>query len=250
MNKTLLNKTSKRVAISQPTYLPWLGYLKMIQSVDVFVFLDNVQFQKQSWQSRNRIKTHLDETLWLSVPTKNHGLGTPISEVMIADKSNWQRKHINSIQTYLGKTLYCAEVQELLQSVFEQPLIYLADLNIELITSLCSKLNINTKLVRASDLNVAGSRTDLLLDILTKLNADEYLANLGSKSYLKDEHSRFDEVDIAIEYHEWSPPFYEQKGNQFIDKLAWVDAVSYMGFAPDKLLNSPTDTPTEKEVVK
>lgn len=226
----------KKVAISQPTYLPWLGYIKMIQSVDVFVFLDNVQFEKQSWQSRNRIKTNKDQPIWLTVPTQNHPLGTSLREIKIANRSNWQRKHLNSIQTYLGKTPYCNEVQSLVQTVFDHQFDYLTDLNIEIIKALCQKLQVNTQLIRASELDVSGKKTDLLLDILTTLEADEYLANLGSKSYLKEDEYRFIQAGIHLGYHNWQPPIYQQNGQVFIDKLAWIDPVSYLGFDTDKLL--------------
>ena len=61
-----------KIAIAQPTYLPWLGYFDLIDQVDAFVFLDNVQFEKQSWQQRNRIKTPTG-LQWLTVPVAFRG---------------------------------------------------------------------------------------------------------------------------------------------------------------------------------
>jgi hypothetical protein len=227
-----------KVAISQPTYLPWLGYLKMIQSVDVFVFLDNVQFEKQSWQSRNRIKNNQDQPIWLSVPIKADVLNTRLCDVEISStKFNWKKKHLNSIQTYLGKTPYLGEVLALLDLSYQQPFRYLADLNIDIITQLCKKLKINTKLVRASSLELTGHKTDLLLTILQQFKADYYLANLGSKAYLDIEADRFAGLNIELAYHQWKPPVYDQRGSEFIDRLAWVDPVAYLGFDAQRLLN-------------
>lgn len=227
-----------KVAISQPTYLPWLGYLKMIQSVDVFVFLDNVQFEKQSWQSRNRIKNNLDQPIWLSVPVKTQALNTRLCDIEIAStKFNWQKKHLNSIQTYLGKTPYLDQVLALLDLSFQQSFQYLADLNIDIISHLCQKLEINTKLIRASSMDVTGQKTDLLLTILQQLEADYYLANLGSKAYLDKEADRFAGLDIELAYHEWKHPVYDQRGHEFVGSLSWVDPVAYLGFDTQALLN-------------
>ena len=67
-----------RLAIHQPHYLPWLGYLAKWASADVFVFLDTVQYEKNGWQNRNRIKTR-DGAHWLTVPVHAR-LGAPIRE--------------------------------------------------------------------------------------------------------------------------------------------------------------------------
>jgi len=226
-----------KVAISQPTYLSWIGYFEMIQSVDSFVFLDNVQFQKQSWQSRNRIKDNQDRDLWLSVPLAAHKLEDKIFDIKIASsKFNWQRKHLNSIKTYLGKTPFLTEVLELVEASFDEGHTNLADLNIHLITRVSEKLGLTTTFYRASDLNINGFKTDLLLNLLTDLNASSYLANQGSKSYLQYEEQRFKDLDIDLRYQQWQPPIYKQRAQEFVDKLAWVDPACYLGFSQASLL--------------
>ncbi len=86
-----------RIAISQPSYLPWLGYFDLIDQVDTFVVLDTVQFEKQSWQQRNRIKTSAG-LMWLTVPVVFRGLlGQKILEVEVRDAEFW-RKHLRGIE--------------------------------------------------------------------------------------------------------------------------------------------------------
>jgi len=86
-----------KIAISQPTYLPWLGYFDLIDQVDVFVLLDSVQFEKQSWQQRNRIKTPTG-LQWLTVPVEFRGrLGQRIMEVIIRDDPDLPKKHLRAI---------------------------------------------------------------------------------------------------------------------------------------------------------
>lgn len=225
------------VAISQPTYLPWLGYFKMIESVDAFVFLDNVQFEKRSWQCRNRIKDNQDQSHWLTVPIAAHDFKEKIFDITIAsDDKKWQRKHLNSIKMHLGKTPHFEEVIEVIERSFKKKFTNLSDFNIDLIQQVSANLGLTTKFYRASELNVYGKRTDLLLDILNKLNAKTYLSNLGSKDYLQFEEQRFQELGIELIYQKWQPPAYQQRGGAFVDKLAWVDPVSYLGFSPAVLL--------------
>ncbi|MEN3158825.1 WbqC family protein [Alkalimonas sp. NCh-2] len=225
-----------KIAISQPTYLPWLGYFQQIAQVDCFVFLDNVQFEKQSWQSRNRIKDHQDNVIWLSVPVARHALDAPIMDIALANQRiNWQRKHLNSVKTYLAKTPYLAEVVELIEPVFNTPYDRLADLNIALIRSVCRRLGLETPLLKASELGVSGQKADLLLAILQQLNADSYLANQGSRVYLEQERARFAAQGIQLCYQNWEHPMYHQKGQQFISHLAWLDAICYLGFDAHRL---------------
>ncbi len=225
-----------KIAISQPTYLCWLGYLQQIAQVDCFVFLDNVQFEKQSWQSRNRIKDQRDHIIWLSVPVSSHSLDAKVSEIELAkQRANWHRKHLTSIKTCLAKTPYLNPVLALLEEVFSEPFTNLADLNIELTLTVCRKLGITTPFLRASELNVQGSKADLLLEIIKKLNASSYYANQGSKSYLELEKDKFLDNGVTIKYQDWQHPIYKQCGNDFISHLAWPDAICYQGFDAKKL---------------
>lgn len=225
-----------KIAISQPTYLCWLGYLQQIAQVDCFVFLDNVQFEKQSWQSRNRLKDQQDQTIWLSVPVSSHKLDATVSEILIAaQRSNWHRKHLTSIRTCLAKTPYLHPVLELLDECLSKPFTHLVDLNIDLTLAICRKLGITTSFVRASELNVQGNKADLLLKIIKKLGANSYYANQGSKIYLEAERGKFLDYGISLKYQEWQHPIYSQCGKNFISHLAWPDAICYQGFDAKKL---------------
>ncbi|MDX1677257.1 WbqC family protein [Arsukibacterium sp.] len=220
-----------KIAISQPTYLSWLGYFEQIAKSDYFVFLDTVQYERQSWQSRNRIKDQHDIVHWLSVPVANQPLETAVADIQIAlQKGNWQRKHLNAIRTYLAKTPFLPDVLALLETVYQQQHTKLADLNIALITAVCQALGIGTTLLRASELGVTGTKADLLLQIIQQLKGTCYFANQGSRTYLEQEQSRFLQQGVSIVYQHWQHPQYQQKGEQFISHLAWPDAVAYLGF--------------------
>jgi hypothetical protein len=85
-----MDKDKIIVAIHQPQYLPWLGYFDKIDKADKFVFLDTVQFKKNEWQNRNKIRT-VHGCQWLTVPTL-YRFPERICEVKINNSVRWQHK--------------------------------------------------------------------------------------------------------------------------------------------------------------
>ena len=225
-----------RIAITQPTYLPWLGYFEQMARADCFVFLDTVQFAHQTWQSRNRIRDREGKILWLTVPIASHHLGDPIHDIRIADQPrNWQRKHLNSVRTHLGGTPHLDSVMDILEGALNEKHDRLVDLNIDLIDRTRQALGIQTRLLRASELQAEGSRADLLLNICQELDCEHFLANVGSRSYLHKEESRFHQAGITIDYQCWKHPEYPQRGEGFIVNLSWVDPVCHLGWEREAL---------------
>lgn len=225
------------VAISQPTYLSWLGYFEQISRADCFVFLDNVQFERASWQSRNRIKSADGNFFWLSVPVKKQPRETLVKDIEVSlSQPDWFKSHLVSIQKSLAKTDYVNDVIALLEPIYQEQYQYLADLNIDIIQQVSKKLGLKTQFLRASDLEVTGKKDELLLNILQTLGAQRYLANAGSFCYLDECQQRFLDKGIHIQYQQWQSPRYTQKYGDFIENLAWVDAVAYLGFDTHKLM--------------
>ncbi|MGB3608034.1 MAG: WbqC family protein [Psychroserpens sp.] len=212
-----------KVSISQPTLFPWIGYFNMIKQCDVFVFLDNVKFKKQTWHMRNRLKSGslANETeVWVRIPTKLPRTHTMIKDVFIDNNQNWKQKHLDCFQYNYGKTY---EDVGFLKELFETDWDKIADFNIEFITKCCQYLNINTTLVRASELDVKGKKSHLVLDICKQLNAKNLLANLGSENYLESDKDIFDKEQIEISYHNYEPVRYNQKGDTFFENLSVLD---------------------------
>ncbi len=212
-----------KVSISQPTLFPWIGYFNMIKNSDVFVFLDNVKFQKQSWQMRNRLKTRsrIDPSeIWIRIPTNLSKTDTVIKDVLIDNSQDWGQKHIDYFRTNYGK-----KYKEItfLEKLYEQDWEKIADFNIEFITQCCQYLEISTKLVRASELGVQGKKSHLVLDICKKLKATELMPNEGSKIYLEKDKEIFEKENIKISYHRFEHPTYKQKGDKFLENLSVLD---------------------------
>jgi len=215
-----------KIAIAQPTYLPWMGYFDGMDQVDCFVILDSVQFEKHSWQQRNRIKTPIG-LQWLTVPVVSRGrLGQRIQDVEIP-AGDFARKHLRAIELNYRRApyfdIYFPRLLELLRIEGER--LPLVDLNLRLIEWFCQLLGIQTRLVRSSDLEESGRRCELLVNLCRRLNADSYLSALGSAGYLLDELDRFSEAGIQVTFQHYEHPRYEQLFPPFCPYASVLDIV-------------------------
>ncbi len=211
-----------KVSIHQPAYLPWLGYLSRIAESDVFVFLDTVQFEKNSFTNRNRIKTSTGP-IWLTVPVLQQGhLAKALTGIEIDSKQDWRKKHLKSIELSYRKSTEFSARFPMLQGLFESRTQSLADLCFGQLEFWLSELNISTRLVRASDLPVTGHKSDLVLALCKYLDATEYISGPMGRGYLNEED--FDRAHIRLSYQEYHHPTYPQLYGEFIPAMGVVDA--------------------------
>ena len=212
----------KTASIMQPTYLPWLGYFDLTNRSDIFVFLDTVQLDKRSWQQRNRIKTPNSEIM-LTVPVFTKGqFNQEIRDVQIDVSQRFQKKHFNSIQlNYKNSKYYKLYIGEL-EEIFFSKISRLANLNIKLIKWLSSKIGIKTKFISSSELDVSGSKTELLINICMKINANHYLSPIGTKGYI-EKNNLFTNSGIQLSYQDYQHPTYNQLFGDFIPYLSVID---------------------------
>jgi len=211
------------VSIIQPALFPWLGYFDIIKKSDIFVFFDNVKFEKRNWQMRNKIKvlTQNDESwIWINIPTKDVSQNTLIKDTLIDNTKDWKTKHLHMFHSHYGKDV--DNIQFVLD-MYKKNWDKICDFNVEFISKCCNFLEIDTEVVKASNLDVEGKRSKLLLEICKKLGATEYLSGPTAKAYLENDKSIFDKEKIKISYHDYSHPIYKQKGKQFIEKLSILD---------------------------
>lgn len=217
----------KTVAIMQPTYLPWLGYLAMIEKVDLFVFLDNVQFSHRSWQQRNRIKTDKGE-MWLTLPVKQKGcFDQKINQVMCIDLVKNSESQLKSFFHYYKKAINYKEFYEEFANCIKIACIdskgFLSDFNIRIIRFLCDYVGINKEFISTSELAVSGQKDELLANVCEYLGAQTYLSAPGSKVYIESSEA-FLKRNIEIIYHEYDHPIYPQLYGEFLPGLCSIDA--------------------------
>lgn len=206
-----------------------MGYFDLIDQVDLFVILDNVQFVKQSWQQRNRIRT--DKGLqWLSVPVAFRGrLGQLVQDVEIRDP-DFARSHIRAIELAYSRapsfSQYFPSLRERLETLRKGLLL---DLNLGLINWAFEILNIRTPVVKASALGVHGKRTGLLASICEVVGATEYFSPLGSAEYLLAEQDVLRSRGLDIWFQNYQHPEYRQVFTPFEPFASVIDLVFNIG---------------------
>jgi hypothetical protein len=219
-----------RIAVHQPHYLPWLGYFDKMLKADAFCYLDNVQYKKNEWQNRNRIKTDRGWQ-WLTVPV-HYRFPQKICEVCIDNTAKWKHKHLQALKTYYGKAPYFSRTFQLFERVLAQKWQSLSELNIELAEQLRQCLGLGHKTTaRASHLNLSEDPTERLIDICLALGGDTYLSGPDGLAYMNAE--RFRQRGLRIEVQAFEHPVYLQRFGEFISHLSVLDLLCNCG--PDSL---------------
>ncbi|RPJ79539.1 MAG: hypothetical protein EHM20_01090 [Alphaproteobacteria bacterium] len=217
------------VSIHQPNFLPWSGYFYKIAQSDVFVLLDNVQYSKNSFINRNKIKTPQGKNLWLTVPLKSNGLSEIlIKDVVIANQIEWKKKHLHTLEMSYKRASFFNQLYSDIEKVYnESQWVDLCFFNVKLINLIIDKLNLNTQLLIASHLNVEGKSTQLLVNIVRKLNGKVYLSGYGGSKY--QEEDLFEKNDIKLQYYNFTHPVYPQLWGEFTSGLSIVDLLFNCG---------------------
>ena len=217
------------VAIHQPHYLPWLGYLAKWAAADVFVFLDTVQFEKNGWQNRNRIKTQAGAA-WLTVPV-HAPLGTPIAEVRVDARQPWRRRHLRTIEAAYAGAPWLAHFRDGLASLYGRDWATLAPLAVASAVWLGEAFGIGTPTRLASELPApaAGDPTGRLVGLCQAVGADTYLAGRDGVAYL--DLAQFEAAGIRVRVQAYEPPSYPQRHGPFVGGLSSLDLLLNAGAA-------------------
>lgn len=214
------------VAVHQPQYLPWLGYFEKIDRADVFVLLDTVQYKKNEWQNRNKIKT-TQGWQWLTVPVL-YKFPEKIYEVRINNNTNWQDKHRKSLQTSYSKAHYFDSVNQALEKVFSVDWKYITNLNVFVVKELAKLLGITTPIHVASELPEFPDFPDERLIAITKhFNASTYLAGAGGQGYMDVE--KFKDAGIDVQFQGYVHPVYPQLYGEFEPFMSVLDLLCNCG---------------------
>jgi hypothetical protein len=211
-----------RLSAHQPAYLPWLGYFDKIARVDVFVFLDTVQFEKNSFINRNQIKTP-QGPLWLTIPVKTKGhMSGSLRTTMIDDSQPWRSKHLKSIEMNYRKAPRFEECFPKFRDLLNMPESNLATLCLHQLRFWLDELGINgTRIVRSSELPITSTKSDFVLDLCRYFGARQYLSGALGRDYLVD--ADFSKAGIAVEYQRFKCSVYPQLWGEFAPNLGVLD---------------------------
>ncbi len=219
------------VAAHQPNYLPWIGFFEKMARADCFVIVDHVQFERQNFQNRNRIKL-ADGVRWLTVPVRRGRQADRICDKEIVAgatiHTDWQRRSWLTLANAYGAAPYFSTYAEELRAVYERPWQLLVELNIGLI-ELCRRwLGITTPTVRTSTLGVTDARTKMIAQFCKQVGGDTYLSGSGgSTKYLDIDLLKSE--GIAVLWQKFVHPKYPQLHGPFVSHLSVIDLVFNCG---------------------
>lgn len=223
------------VAVHQPQYFPWLGYFDKILQADIFVLLDTVQFKKNEWQNRNRIKTS-QGWQWLTVPVQ-HQFGQRIHNVKICTNQNWRTKHLNALKTNYSNAAFFDRFWPEFEEIFTVNWENLSALNIFIIKKLLKLLNITTEVHIASQLpDLPDTPDGRLIKIVEYFEADTYLAGQGGKSYM--DLTKYKKSKMEVLFQDYSHPVYSQLFGNFEPYMSVLDLLFNCGDESLDILSS------------
>jgi len=215
------------VSVHQPQYLPWLGYFDKIIKSDIFVFLDNVQYKKNEFQNRNKIKT-ANGWQWLTVPVL-YKFPEKINEVKINEKINWEKDHLKSLVVNYNRAPFFKIFQQYFEEMYSKIWGKLVGVNIETVKLLTHLLDIDkTRFFLASQIpNLREEPNERLIDICKYFSADTYLAGKGGAEYM--DIKKFEEENINVIFQDFQHPVYPQLYGNFQPYMSTIDLLFNCG---------------------
>lgn len=219
-----------KCVILQPSYVPWRGYFDQIHAADVFVFYDDVQYDRRGWRNRNRIKTP-HGTQWITIPTKNKGniaSRLRIDEVEILPVNPWARKHYQSIVEAYRKAPHFAYIEPLLEAMFAEEPTMLAPFTMQSTIEIARLLGIeHTRFERSSQIGIQDEPTPRLVKITKAMGCDHYISGPSARDYLDE--SLFADAGIKLEYMRYDYPEYEQLYPPYDPHVSILDLLAMKG---------------------
>jgi len=217
----------------QPNYLPYPGLIGKIMISDKFIYVTKVQFDKKSWQNRNKIKTNNGD-MWLTVPTLTKGkFEQKICDVKINNDLNWKRKHLNSLKINYKDAKYFNTYISFFEELYLKDWEYLCDLDIVIMNFVLDELNVKTEILYDNNYEFFGNKTNFLINMCKKTNCTTYISNKGSEDYVNIEC--FTENKLNHIFVNYIGEEYEQCFGNFINNLSIVDMLFNCG--PNKTRN-------------
>ena len=222
---------SKKIAILQSNYIPWKGYFDIIATVDEFIFYDEMQYTKNDWRNRNKIKTP-NGLHWLSIPVATKGHLTQdvrIMDAKIVDKK-WANSHWNTIKQFYKKAPYFKDYADIFEKLYKEceQEEYLCKVNYKFIYAINEILGIKTKISFSQDYGLIEGKTERLVDLVQKAGGTEYLSGPAAKDYIDE--NLFKEANIELKWMDYSGyPEYQQLNPPFEHGVTILDLIFNCG---------------------
>jgi hypothetical protein len=223
----------KKIIVHQPYYLAYPGFFHKLSLGDIFVIMDDAQYDKR-FTNRNRIITNND-WMWITVPiNKKHKFHLNM-EVEINNEINWKELHWKKILHSYKNAPFFKKYQNFFENIYKKNWDLLFELDFEIIKKIIEWLEIKVEIIRESELNIKTSSTQRLIDVCKKVDGDIYISGIGGKNYLDEK--LFESNNLKLEYQDYLHPIYPQRMSQeFIPDLSIIDMMFNIGSDSSKLI--------------
>ena len=218
----------KTVVVSQPMYFPWVGLFEQIRLADVFIYYDDVQFSKGSFENRVQIKT-ASGAKWLTVPVRHERLSQTLLETHIDDSRDWRGSHSAFLHQQFRGAPFADDALAIVGNVLNRRFTNLADLCIAGMDAVCTYFGFAdpSRFKRSSELGIPGSSSQRVLDIVRAFHGSRYVTGHGAKNYL--DHKAFEDAGVRVEYMNYAMREYSQRFGPFTASVSILDLIANMG---------------------
>lgn len=241
-----MSKGRAIVAAHQPHFLPWLGYLDKLHEADVFVVMDDLQYEEQNFQNRNRLKLNQGPQ-WITVPLVRGKQSDRICDRRIDNagfggRHHWQRRAWRSLEVHYGHAPHFDAYAPALEATFARRWDYLLELDLHMLDLARTWLGITTPIIRASSLELRGAKTDRILDFCQKLGAKVYLSGKGGSAGYLDTDQLL-RAGVTTMWQRFTHPVYPQRYPNlgFVSHLGFLDLVLNCGPASAQILHASSE---------
>ena len=216
------------VVISQSMLFPWVGTLEQMCLADVFIHFDNVQFSKGSFTNRVQLKTK-NGSRWMTVPLMDHKFGQAINEVRVQPSEKWVSQHLGALKLSFAGAPYASEALNLASTVYSKEYEDIGSLSRQSMLSLADYYGLmeNTDMIDATSLNIGGSSSERVLEIVKAVNGSCYISGHGALNYL--DHDLFEQAGIKVAYMDYMLTEYPQNYGKFNPYVSGLDLVANCG---------------------
>jgi len=238
-----------KVAIIQPLYLPWCGFFEMIATSDAYVAFDHVQFDKTSWQQRNRLKG-ANGPFYISVPIlKDKFIGNRICDKRIDYSKSWRIKHVRSLELWYKKAPYFNQYFPELKAKIEMGMENIADLNVSLIRLLLRFLGIEREVIRSSELPLGNDsnlgKNERVINLMKTIGANQYYEGASGRNFI--DPKKFEAEGMSVSFQSYRHPIYPQQHKGFFPYMSVVDLLFNCGEKSFTILKSGNVLAAESE---
>lgn len=215
----------KVVVIHQPDFAPYLGFFHRFLHADFYIALDHVQYvngSSRAWTYRDKIKTE-QGAKWLTLSVKKAPRDTAINQIKLSDDTGWRQDNLRLLEQNYRKAPCYGEVMPEIEHLYAQPFHMLCDFNMASIEMLMDMLDVRVPWVWSSNLDPVGTKNELLVNLLQKVSATNYLSGVGARDYFQPEP--FAKAGIELIWQNFTHPVYAQQFGEFVPYLSAVDVL-------------------------